>query len=68
VSPSDAAVLTGNEFFPKLISAPFHHGLVIVFGTAAAMAAVAAAASALRGGRYFHTEQETLQHKTRENV
>ncbi|HEX3588541.1 MAG TPA: MFS transporter [Pseudonocardiaceae bacterium] len=68
VSPSDAAALTGNEFFPKLISAPFHHGLVIVFGTAAAMAAVAAAASALRGGRYFHTEQETLQHKTRENV
>ncbi len=25
------AVLTGRQFFPNLISAPFHHGLVIVF-------------------------------------
>src|SRR5580693_7278907 len=25
------AVLTGNQFFPRLISAPFHHGLIIVF-------------------------------------
>ncbi|MCL2731205.1 MAG: MFS transporter [Actinomycetia bacterium] len=43
------AVLTGKEFFPHLISAPFHHGLVIVFATAAVMALLAATASALRG-------------------
>jgi MFS family permease len=42
-------VLTGKEFFPDLISAPFHHGLIIVFATAAAMSALAATASALRG-------------------
>jgi MFS family permease len=42
-------VLTGREFFPHLISGPFHHGLVIVFATAAAMALLAATASALRG-------------------
>jgi MFS family permease len=42
-------VLTGKEFFPNLISAPFHHGLVIVFGTAAAMGLLAATASLLRG-------------------
>jgi MFS family permease len=43
------AVLTGKEFFPHLISGPFHHGLVIVFATAAVMALLAATASALRG-------------------
>jgi hypothetical protein len=45
-------ILTGREFFPQLISAPFHHGLTIVFAVAAALAALAGAASLLRGGRY----------------
>ncbi|MGH3286917.1 MAG: MFS transporter, partial [Streptosporangiaceae bacterium] len=45
-------LLTGREFFPGLISAPFHHGLVVVFAVAAALAAVAALASVLRGGRH----------------
>jgi MFS family permease len=45
-------VLTGREFFPDLISAPFHHGLVVVFAVAAALAVLAAFASLLRGGRY----------------
>jgi len=44
-------VLTGREFFPALISAPFHHGLVVVFVAAASLATVAAFASLLRGGR-----------------
>jgi MFS family permease len=44
-------LLTGREFFPQLISAPFHQGLVVVFAVGAALAAVAAAASLLRGGR-----------------
>jgi nicotinamidase-related amidase len=43
--------LTGREFFPDLISGPFHHGLVVVFAVAAALSALAAAASLLRGGR-----------------
>ncbi|QMU77417.1 MFS transporter [Streptacidiphilus sp. PB12-B1b] len=46
----NAAVLTGKQFFPNLISAPFHHGLVIVFATATGMSLLAAAASLLRGG------------------
>jgi MFS family permease len=45
-------VLTGREFFPNLISAPFHHGLVVVFAVAASLAVLAAFASLLRGGRY----------------
>ncbi|WP_237554622.1 MULTISPECIES: MFS transporter [unclassified Streptomyces] len=42
-------VLTGKEFFPNLISSSFHHGLIIVFATAAGMSLLAATASALRG-------------------
>ena len=47
-------VLTGRQFFPELISGPFQHGLTVVFGVSAALAAVAALASLLRGGRYIH--------------
>lgn len=47
-------VLTGRQFLPDLTSGPFQHGLSVVFGVAAALAAVAALASLLRGGRYIH--------------
>src|SRR5947207_10788000 len=42
---ANAAALTGKQFFPHLISGPFHHGLVVVFLAAAAMSVVAALAS-----------------------
>jgi MFS family permease len=54
--PGHAAVLTGKRFFPELISQPFHHGLVIVFGAAMVVLVIAAGASALRGGRFVHEE------------
>jgi MFS family permease len=54
--PEGAARLTGKQFFPHLISQPFHHGLVIVFTLAIAMSVVAALASLLRGKRYVHQE------------
>jgi MFS family permease len=41
--------LTGKEFFPSLISGPFHHGLVVVFASAAVLSVVAALASLMRG-------------------
>ncbi|WP_272921396.1 MULTISPECIES: MFS transporter [unclassified Streptomyces] len=50
VTAAQRATLTGHSFFPELVSGPFHHGLSIVFGVAAAMALVSALASALRGG------------------
>jgi MFS family permease len=56
LSAHNVAVLTGKAFFPRLISQPFHHGLVIVFSAAIAVLVIAAAASALRGGRYVHDE------------
>ncbi|WP_019930466.1 MFS transporter [Nocardia sp. BMG111209] len=46
---ADAETLTGKRFFPALVSGPFHHGLLIVFGAAAIMTLIAALASALRG-------------------
>jgi MFS family permease len=47
------AVLTGHQFFPNLISAPFHHGLEIVFTAAIIMSLTGALISALRGKQYF---------------
>jgi MFS family permease len=43
--------ITGRQFFPDLISGPFHQGLVVVFAVAAALSVLAALASLLRGGR-----------------
>jgi MFS family permease len=47
--PEHVTALTGKEFFPQLVSGPFHQGLLTVFGAAAIMAAIAALASLLRG-------------------
>jgi MFS family permease len=52
----NVAVLTGKEFFPHLISQPFHHGLIIVFTTATIMALVAALVSLMRGAQYYFDE------------
>jgi len=54
--PSNLAALTGKEFFPQLISAPFHSGLMIVFIAAAGMSVIGALASLFMGGRYVHSE------------
>ncbi|MFI9274425.1 MFS transporter [Kitasatospora sp. NPDC052896] len=45
---ANARTLTGRQFFPQLISGPFHDGLVVVFWLAIAMSLVAAAASLVR--------------------
>ena len=51
VSAHDRMVLTGHSFFPELISAPFRHGLHYAFAFAVVACLIAAAASAMRGGR-----------------
>ena len=48
--------LTSREYFPSLLSAPFHQGLAVVFLAATALSLVAAFASVLRGGRYVAPE------------
>jgi hypothetical protein len=52
----NVAVLTGRQFFPHLISAPFHHGLVIVFTAAAIMSFLGAMVSLLRGKQFYFDE------------
>jgi type IV secretory pathway VirB2 component (pilin) len=56
LSAAHQRVLTGREFFPDLISGPFHQGLIIVFAVAAGLSAIAALASLLRGGRSVPAE------------
>ncbi len=51
---ADASVLTSKEYFPHLISGPFHHGLVIVFSVAIAMSVAGAVISLLRGGQFYY--------------
>jgi MFS family permease len=53
----NVAVLTGREFFPNLISAPFHHGLDVVFTAAIAMSLLAAIVSTLRGKPFIFDDQ-----------
>jgi MFS family permease len=54
----NVAVLTGHQFFPNLISAPFHHGLVIVFTAAICMSVAGALISLLRGKQFYWQEPE----------
>jgi MFS family permease len=49
----NVAVLTGHDFFPTLIEAPFHHGLEIVFAAAAIMSLVGAIVSLMRGKQFY---------------
>jgi len=47
--PENAATITGREFFPDLISGPFHQGLTVVFGVSVILALLAGIASLARG-------------------
>jgi MFS family permease len=67
-----ADAITGREFFPNLISAPFRRGLREAFTFALVACLIAAAASWARGGRYVHrdTTDPTLDsaHHPAENL
>lgn len=55
-----ADTLTGQEFFPHLLTGPFHSGLVVVFVAAAVMMFLAAMASYYAGDKYVEDEQAEL--------
>ena len=55
---STAVYLTGHRFFPTLVSHPFATGIHEAFYFAAACCVIAAVASWLRGGKYYHAEPE----------
>jgi hypothetical protein len=56
LSAKQVGVLTGKQFFPSVISGPFHHGLVIVFTAAAIMSFIGAMVSLLRGKQFYYDE------------
>jgi hypothetical protein len=59
VTPHQWSTITGKEFFPHLISEPFHKGLVIAFWFAVAACVVAAFSSLL-------TAKPTAKHVVRD--
>jgi MFS family permease len=63
-----AAYLTGHRFFPTLVSHPFASGIHTVFYFAAGCCLVAAVASWLRGGKYYHVEETVEPVETNELV
>ncbi|MET8423636.1 MFS transporter [Nocardia sp. NPDC004860] len=61
-------VLTGQEFFPHLISGPFHSGLVVVFLGAAIMMLIGAVASWFAGSPTVPDEAAELREAVREGI
>ncbi|MEO8907722.1 MAG: MFS transporter, partial [Microbacteriaceae bacterium] len=57
ISHANVAILTGKDFFPQLISQPFHDGLTVVFIAAAIMSVIGAIASLSRGKKYMHEDE-----------
>jgi MFS family permease len=60
MAPAHAAYVAGREFFPHLITAPFHDGLGVAFGFAIAASLVAAIASMLTGRRLVLAAHEPV--------
>jgi MFS family permease len=60
LSAHDRGVVTGQSFFPHLISGPFRTGLHEAFAFAIVACLIAAAASLLRGGRYHHADEPSV--------
>jgi MFS family permease len=63
-----AAYLTGHKFFPSLVAQPFASGIHTVFYFAAGCCLVAAVASWMRGGKYYHLEEPVEPVETNELV
>ena len=61
LTPANRSLLIGHSFFPNLISAPFRSGLHEAFAFAIIACLVAAAASLMRGGRYYDAEESRPQ-------
>lgn len=49
-----ATRLTSREFFPRLVSGPFSHGLTVAFSFAIGVALLGALVSLLRGGKFVY--------------
>ena len=59
VSAAQFAQLTSRSYFPQLIGPAFAGSLGIILGFAVVMSLIAAVASALRGERFVHVDEES---------
>jgi hypothetical protein len=59
LSAAQAANLTSRAFFPQLIGPAFVGSLSIILGFAVVMSLIAAVASAFRGGKFVHVDEES---------
>jgi MFS family permease len=60
-----AAAITGRSFFPQLIGPSFKDALVLILSFAVVMCVIAAIASALRGEKFIHVDEESIAQKAR---
>ncbi|MGZ4674756.1 MAG: MFS transporter, partial [Ilumatobacteraceae bacterium] len=60
LTTQQSATITGKQFFPRLISDPFIHGLRIAFTASLIMCIVAAIASWMRGEKYVHDDNDDV--------
>ncbi|HEX4830734.1 MAG TPA: MFS transporter [Trebonia sp.] len=60
LTPAHAAYLTGRQFFPSVITSPFHSGIGIAFGFAIGCCVLGAVASAMTGHQIKPAERESL--------
>jgi hypothetical protein len=65
LAPGQAAAITGRAFFPHLIGPPFKDALMLILGFAVVMSVIAAIASALRGEKFIHVDEESIAQKAR---
>jgi MFS family permease len=63
LSAGQAAAITGRAFFPQLIGPPFKDALVLILTFAVIMCVIAAVASALRGQKFIHVDEESIAQK-----
>jgi MFS family permease len=63
LGPSQVAALTSRSFFPHLIGPSFKHGLIMILTVAVVMSVIAAIASALRGEKFIHEDEESIAQK-----
>jgi hypothetical protein len=68
LAPGQAAALTSRAFFPQLIGPSFKHGLLIILAFAVVMSLIAALASALRGEKFIHEDDESRDQKAQLTV
>jgi MFS family permease len=65
LAPAQVTAITGRSFFPQLIGPSFKDALILILFFAVVMSVIAAIASALRGEKFIHVDEESIAQKAR---